>query len=612
MPNAVPAETVRFGAFELDLRAGDLRKDGVRIKLHNQPFQVLTLLVERAGQLVSREELRQKLWDSETFVDFDVGLNSAIKKLREALGDSAETPRFIETVPRRGYRFIGLQGPETAARRRPHIARWIAAALALFAVACAALLMVRHQQRAVEAPRPIRSLAILPFDTTAAETSDQHLGLGLTDLLITRLSNVRHLIVRPTSAVRGYLGRPTDSFDAGRKLNVDAVLEGSIRTTPDRVRVTVQLVRVGDRKPLWAGEFDQKRSDVFIIEDKISEQVADALMMQLSPDERVRLAKRYTTNPEAYDLYLQAEYRTDKVIREGRVRPNESVALLREAVQKDPSYALAWARLAELYGAAGAFNQMPPRFAFQEARTAVQKALQLDDELAEAHCAAGIIKMYWDLDYAGAERDFQRALQLNPRYARTLMHYGRLVQCLGRFDEAIALRKREIEIDPSNPGVQSHLYAAYLTARKDDLGIQQCRLVLRMDPNFSNAYASLARIYAVRGEYDKAIANAREAVRTDKEGFQGLALLGYALGMAGRKGEAAEILQRLEDNKGVQPFDLAVVQLGLGHKDDALQILEKAFDDRTYSLRLKTEPIFEPLRSDPRFKALLRRAGFGS
>jgi TolB-like protein/DNA-binding winged helix-turn-helix (wHTH) protein/Tfp pilus assembly protein PilF len=612
MPNAVPAETVRFGAFELDLRAGELRKDGVRIKLHNQPFQVLTLLIERAGQLVSREELRQKLWDSETFVDFDVGLNTAIKRLRDALGDAAEAPRFIETVPRRGYRFIGLQSSETAAERRPLRARWIAAALALLAIAGAALIIVKNQQRAIEAPQPIRSLAILPFDTTGAGPSEQHLGLGLPDLLITRLSNVRQLIVRPTSAVRGYVARQANSLDAGRKLNVDAVLEGSIRTAPDRVRVTVQLVRVRDQKPLWAGEFDQKRSDVFIIEDKISEQVADALVMQLSPNERVLLAKRYTTNPEAYDLYLQAKFRDDKVIREGRVRPNESVELLRQAVQKDPSYALAWARLAELYGAAGAFNQMPPRFAFQEARTAVQKALQLDDELSEAHCAAGIIKMYWDLDYPGAERDFQRALQLNPRNAKTLMHYGRLVQCLGRFDEAIALRKREIEIEPSNPGIQSHLASAYLTARKDDLGIQQCRLVLRMDPSFSFAYTSLARIYALRGEYGKAIANAREAVRTDKEGFQSLALLGYALGISGNKAEGTTILQRLQVEKGAQPFDIAVVQLGLGHKEDALQILEKSLDDRTYSLRLKTEPLFEPLHSDPRFKALLRRAGFGS
>jgi DNA-binding winged helix-turn-helix (wHTH) protein/TolB-like protein/Tfp pilus assembly protein PilF len=613
MPKAAPAETIRFGAFEVDLRAEELRKDGVRIKLHNQPFQVLTLLLEHPGQIVTREELRQKLWGSDTFVDFDVGLNSAIKKLRDALGDAADAPRFIETVPRRGYRFIGLQIRKPAAQLRSRVQRWTVAVLVLCAVAGATLLFLMKQRRAIEATQPIRSLAILPFDITAADRSDQHLGLGLPDLLITRLSNVRHLIIRPTSAVRGFAARGVTSLEAGRTLRVDAVLEGSIRTTPDRVRVTVQLLNVRDQRPIWAGQFDQKRSDTFIIEDKISEQVADALMMQLAPRERTLLAKRYTADAEAYDLYIQARYQQQQWILYQRNNVNEAIALLQRAVRKDPSFALAWAGLAELYGSSAAFGTLPPQDAFAKAGIAVYKALQLDDELSEAHCSAGVIKMYWDLDYAHAEREFLRALQLNPRNAIALMHYGRLVQCLGRFDEAIALRKREIEIDPLNPSVQSHLAAAYLTARRDELGIQQCLLVLRMDPHFSFAHISLARIHTLRGEYEQAIAEAREAVRTENGngyGLQSLAILGYALGMSGRRKEADDVLQQIGNDRRVLPFDLAIVHLALGHRDEVFRLLDKALEDRTYGLRLKTEPIFEPLHSDPRFKALLRRAGF--
>ncbi|HLJ75152.1 MAG TPA: tetratricopeptide repeat protein, partial [Thermoanaerobaculia bacterium] len=321
--------------------------------------------------------------------------------------------------------------------------------------------------------------------------------------------------------------------------------------------------------------------------------------------------KRYTADPEAYALYVEARYQESQRIRDQRFSLNDGIGLLEQAVQKDPSYALAWAALGEMYAASGAFAMMPPRDAFPKAKIAVQQALQLDDELSDAHCGAGVISMYWDLEYARAEREFSRALQLNPRNTLALMHYGRLLLCLGRFDESIALRKREIEIDPLNPGVQSFLAATYCTARRDELAIQQNQLVLRLDPGFSFAHTSLARLYTLRREYDKGIAEAREGVRTEKGigyGLQSLAMLGYALGMAGRKSEAAEILDRIKDDPRVLPFDVAIVQLALGNRDEVFRLLDKALNDRTYGLRLKAEPIFEPLHSDPRFKDLLRRA----
>lgn len=602
---------VQFGDFTLDESRRQLLKGAEPIHLSPKAFQLLSILIEQRPRAVSKKDLQQRLWP-DTFVT-EGNLAGTVAELRSALGDDRRESRFIRTLYGFGYSFtapIDTPGAQTDVRPRRKTSM---IAVLLGAVSTIGLLSLRSAtDTQITTRATIQSIAILPFDTSATDRADAHLGLGLADLLITRLSNVRHLVVRPTSAIRGYAEGRVESRDAGRKLRVDAVLEGSIRTTADRVRVTVQLLNVREQKPVWADRFDQKRGDLFTIEDAISERVADALMMRLTPTERSLLAKRYTADPEAYSLYIQARYQQEQTIREGRLDMSKAIELLKKAVQKDPEYALAWASLAEMYAGSGAFDQLPPRPAFENAKAAVERALQLDDGLSEAHCAAAVIKMYWDLDYAAAEREFIRALEVNPHNTIALMHYGRLVQCLGRFDEAIALRKREIEIDPLNPGAQSFLAAAYLTARQDDLGIQQSRLVLRMDPNFSSVHAHLARIYALRGEYDKAIAEAHEAMRTGSGSLQGLALLGYAMGMAGRKAEANDVLRQLEKAGGAHPFDIAIVHMALGHRDEVLRMLEKAVDDRTYVLRLKTEPIFAPLHHEPRFQVLLQRAGFGS
>jgi DNA-binding winged helix-turn-helix (wHTH) protein/TolB-like protein/Tfp pilus assembly protein PilF len=603
---------IHFGRFTFDESRRLLLKGADPVHLSPKAFQLLSILLRERPRAVSKRDLLDQLWPDR--IVSEGNLASAVAEVRSALDDDPHAPRFIRTFYGFGYAFAAAaeegDRPFNNAALRWRIAAYGALPLAASLVF---ILAIRTWQNPHgEAPARLRSLAVLPFDTTGdSNTSDKHLGLGLADLVIARLTNVHQLVVRPTSAIRRFAGRHTSSLNAGRELGVDAVLEGTIHTTPDRVRVTVQLLNVREQKPIWAGEFDQKRSDTFMIEDKISEQVADTLTMQLSPRERALLAKHYTADPEAYDLYIRARYQQQQWIGYERSNVNEAIMLLQEAVEKDSSYALAWATLAEFYASSAAFGNLRPADAFSKAEIAVHTALQLDDAVSEAHCSEGVIKMYWDLDYARAEREFLRALQLNPRNLIALMHYGRLVQCLGRFDEAIALRKRAIEIDPLSPAVRSHLAAAYLTARRDDLGIKQCLLVLHMDPHFSFAHISLARIYTLRGECDKAITEAREAVRTENGngyGLQSLAILGYTLGMCGRTKEAGEVLRRIENDRRALPFDLAIVNLALGHRDKVLRLLDRALDDRTYGLRLKTEPIFDSLRSDPRFKALLRRA----
>ena len=599
-----------FGDFTHDASRRLLLRGADPVHLSPKAFQLLSILLRERPRAVSKKDLLDQLWPDR--IVNEGNLASTVADLRSALGDDPHAPRFIRTFYGYGYSFTAAADEED--RRLPAARRWRLPAFGAIAVATSLLVLLTLHSSVKsrgETPAPIQSLAVLPFDTTGTTAADKHLGLGLADLLIARLSNLHHLVVRPTSAVRSFTDRRTSSLNAGRELRVDAVLEGSIRTTADRVRVTVQLLNVREQKPIWTGEFDQKRADTFIIEDKISEQVADALTVHFGPKERVLLAKRYTADPEAYDLYIQARYQEGQWIRNERRNLNGAIALLQQAVRKDPSYALAWAGLGELYASSAAFGELPPQDAFAKAGSATQNAMQLDDELSEAHCSAAVIKMYWDLDYGEAEHEFRRALQLNPRNAIALMHYGRLVQSLGRFDQAIALRKREVEIDPLDPGVQSHLAAAYLTARRDELGIRQSLLVLHMAPDFSFAHISLARIYTLRGEYDKAIAEAREAVRTENGngyGLQSRAILGYALASSGRTKEAGEVLREIGNDERVLPFDLAIVHLALGHRDEVFRLLDKALDDRTYGLRLKTEPIFEPLHSDPRFKALLRRA----
>ncbi|HEY8132145.1 MAG TPA: tetratricopeptide repeat protein, partial [Thermoanaerobaculia bacterium] len=486
--------------------------------------------------------------------------------------------------------------------------------LALIAtVGIVALLSLRSSP--VQSGAPIRSIAVLPFDASGSDRADEHLGLGLPDLVITRLSNVRHLVVRPTSAMRQYAGQHFDSRDAGRRLKVDAVLEGSIRTTPDRIRVTVQLVNVQDQKPIWADQFDAKRNEMFALEDDISAKVAEALMMRLTPTEESLLAKRYTANPAAYELYMQGRYEIERQRREGRIEHRMRAAeLFEKAARIDPTYALAWAGVAQAYSIQGQFivryAGVPPRVAFEKAEAAVRKALQLDDDLSEAHSAAGAIKMYWDLDYAGAERELRRALELNPRNTLALQHYGYLLQCLRRFDESLAVKKRQVEIDPMNPGVQWALAHLYLTARQDEQGIRQALMVLSMEPNYQEVYVALTRIHVLRGEYDKAIAYGEKLLQIDPANPRAQAFLGYALGKAGRKAEANQILQHLKKDPRSSPFEIAVAHLGLDEREAVFPLLEKALNDRTYAIRLNTEPVLDPLRSDPRFIDLLQRAGF--
>ena len=597
-----------FGDFTLDESRRLVLRGVEPLHLSPKAFQLLSILIQESPKAVSKNDLQERLWP-ETFVT-EGSLAGLVTEVRSALGDDRREPRYIRTLYGFGYSFTAPLA-EAAARSKP--VRWghLTAAALIAAVGIVVLLSLRSSVAPVQANAPIRSIAVLPFDASGTDRADEHLGLGLPDLVITRLSNVRQLIVRPTSAIREYAGQHVDSREAGQKLKVDAVLEGSIRTTPDRVRVTVQLLNVREQKPIWADQFDEKRSEMFVLEDNISARVAEALMMRLTPNEKSLLAKRYTANPQAYELYMQGRYELERERREGQFGHRmKAVQLFEEAAAKDPAYALAWAGVAQAYANNQLATIMPLSVAFGKAEAAARKALQLDPELSEAHCAAGAVKMYWELDYAGAERELRRALELNPRNTIALTSYGYLLQCLRRFDESIAVKERQIEIDPMNAGAHWALANSYLTARQDERGIWQALMVLSMEPNYTEIYVALTRTYALRGEYDKAIAYGQKLVQMSPSNPRALAFLGYALGKAGRKAEANQILEQLKKNGHTPPFLIAVVYLGLGEREAVFPLLEQGINDRSYAIRMNTEPVLDPLRSDPRFISLLQRAGF--
>ena len=365
---------------------------------------------------------------------------------------------------------------------------------------------------------------------------------------------------------------------------------------------------------MWAEDFDEKRAEMFAIEDRISLRVADALMMRLTPGEKELLAKRYTGDADAYQLYLQGRYYQQQGL-EGRADGRRiAVQFYEKAVDKDPTYALAWAGLSLGHAGLAVYNQASPQLTWPKAETAAIKALELDDELSEAHTASGAVKEFWQTDFAGAEREFQRALELNPRNIFALRYYENLLSCTKRFDESIALRERVVDLAPLSPVFQAELASGYFVAGRDDRGIQLALLVLGMDPNQLLAHNELAKAYARRHDYEKAIAHARRAAALS--GGQRSPVLGYVLGMAGRRAEAEKILQDLEsrsDKEGFSPLNIAIVYLGLGDREAALRELERV--ENTHSvgtLRLGVEPIFDPIRSDPRFSALLKRVGLPS
>jgi TolB-like protein/Tfp pilus assembly protein PilF len=568
-----------FGSYRLDLAERLLLRDGQVVPLTLKAFDLLLALVENNGHLFEKEALLKAVWP-DSFVEEGV-LSVNVFKLRKALGET-EGLKFIETVPKRGYRFV-------------------AAVQAVYATPPLAATSVKGDS----APS---SIAVLPFRSLGADDSDDYLGLGLADALITRLSQLRRLVVRPTSAVRKYTGAVQDAQVAARDLMVEAVLEGSLRRSGERLRVTVQLIGSHEGGPLWAEKFDAQFTDIFAVEDSISAQVARALLQQLSGEEEQRLAKRQTANAEAYQRYLKGRYFWNKRTAAGL---HKGIEYFQQALEIDPQYALAWAGIADSY-LLGA-NLQPPHEAMPKAKAAALRALELDDTLAEAHASLARIRMFFDWDWAGAESAFRRALALNPNYVTARQWFANYLVAVGRAAEAIAEINLAQELDPVSLVINTARGWVYYFAREYDQALEQYQRALEMDASFVLAQREIGMVYERKGMYAEALEAAQQALRLGGENAIALTLLGRFYAVAGQHDDAEQVLARLQalaSTSYVPPLLFAPIYAALGQHEQALEWLEKAYADRSSPLAwLKVDPWFDSLRAEPRFAELLRRIG---
>ena len=566
---------IRFGEYEADLRSGELRKRGTRIKLPGKSFDVLALLLEHPGELVTREELQARLWPADVFVDFENNLNTAVARVREALGDSAEKPRFIETLPRRGYRFIARL-PDTPAR--------------------------------VLSPAGRSKLAVLPLENLSGDPAQEYFSDGMTEELITQLAGLtpeRLAVIARTSAMH-YKGTRKDVARIGRELGVDYVVEGSVRRADGRVRISVQLIQVSDQTHLWAQSYDSGLGDILKVQTEVAQAIARQIQITLPSTGGLRPA--LAVDPEAYDAYIKGLYHFSHFNPSGL---NKAIEYFELAIKKDPRYAAAYAKLATTHALLGFFGWATASQAFPKAEKAALAALQVDDTHPDAHHALADAHFFHHWNLAAAEREYQRAVELAPN--DPFQRWG-LFMFLGsmREDHAQAVAEAELarELDPLSVLLRSSFGYVLFWSRRYDQAIAESRGALEMDPNCVLAYYVLGLAWLAKCSFEDAIAVFLEATHRFRDSYS-LACLGMAYGLAGRQAEAREALAELERraaSQAVSPASFAWVYIGLGDKQSALDWLEKALAQHHPSvLWLRCSPPFDPLRSEPRFEQLLAR-----
>jgi TolB-like protein/DNA-binding winged helix-turn-helix (wHTH) protein/Flp pilus assembly protein TadD len=620
------ARIVRFGIFELDSQSGELRRHGLKVRLPEQAFQILRLLLARPGEVVTREELRQHLWTSETFVDFDVGLNNAIRKLREALGDSAEDPRFVETLPRRGYRFVASVQPaapaqtlETQAGRtasppmRGRL-RWLAAGLLL--VAAIAALGVGYQsgwferQRSGAASDLVRSLVVLPFDNLTGDPAQEYVVEAVTDALTTDLAQIDGLRVISRTSARQYKRSAKRLPAIGDELKVDAMLEGSVMRSGQQVRVTAQLIHIGTDRHLWAHSYDGELTDVVRLQQRIAREIAAAIGLRLAPP-TAGVQELRAVNPQAYEAYLKGLFAVGRTSYEGF---RAAVAYFEEAIDRQPDFAPAYAALAQAQHQFLFAGPLSPRETMPKAAAAARKALQLDETVPQAHQVLGGILHHFYWQWEQGDKEFARARALSSDSAESRSAGVPALIRNGRFQEAIALTERARKNDPLSFSTSMNLATAYRAAGQHDRAVAEIRRSLEIAPGHPRGHFQLGVTFIFMGRLNDAIAELETAVRSAQGGnprFQ--ALLGYAYAAAGRPLDARRILKDLEAlarQQYVSAFGIALIYDALGEKEPAVAAVDRAYQDRAVEFSQMTQyPPFKTIASDPRFQARMREIG---
>jgi DNA-binding winged helix-turn-helix (wHTH) protein/TolB-like protein/Tfp pilus assembly protein PilF len=616
-----------FGSFRLDPVERLLCHQDEVVPLAPKVFDTLLALVENSGHLVEKDQLMKRVWPN-TFVE-ECNLTLYISTLRKALGGNATEHQYIETIPKRGYRFVAsvreFQDENTDLLVEEHTrssiiteereetrtqefsetsvekvlstgtARKRRTGWQLHSLFTAILLIglgvtmpvfyfwLSGKPKATEPGTAVRSVAVLPFKPLSPDGIDEYLGLGMADALITRLSNIKQVVVRPTSSILKYNVSGQDPQAAGRELQVESVLDGKIQRVGDRIRITVQLVSARDGLPLWADKFHEQFTNVFAVQDSISEQVAKALMLKLSGEEKKLLTRHDTEDSEAYQFYTEGRYHWNKRTTGGLTK---GIEYFKKAIEEDPEYALAYAGLADSYNMLAGYGLIPPKDSFPRAKEAARNALQIDDTLAEAHTALAYATMYYDWNWPEAEREFKLAIELNPNYAFAHHWYALYLQAMQRHDEAIVEMKRALELDPLSLIINSSMSWVFCWAGRHDDAIESALKALELDPHFVMAHVRLGEAYEQKLMFEQAIREFQQAVTLTERRPRMLAQLAHAYVLAGKKSQAQLLLNEAKERlkrRYDTPYFLALTYMVLGERDR--------------------------LRPDPKFQDLLGRIG---
>jgi TolB-like protein/tetratricopeptide (TPR) repeat protein len=577
------ADVLYFGTFELDLRTRELRRKGVKIRVQEQPLQLLAMLLEHPGELLTREELRRKLWPDDTFVDFDHGLNTAVNRLRTALGDSADKPRFIETLPRKGYRFVG----QVSASGRPGLP-------------------------AAKAKSDKIRLAVLPLNDYSDGSRDEYFSDGLTEELITQLGglNPSRLGVIARTSMSRYKNTQKSIREIGHELDVDYVLEGSVRRVGERVRISAQLIDARDETHVWAQPFERDMRDVLLLQDEVSRLVAGSIRITLAPQEQERFASLRRVDPEAYDACLQGRFYWRKLCGYGW---KQACSHFERAIAKDPGYAAAYSGLADCYLKEGQFFIRPPKEAFERAREAASRAIAIDPTLAEAHGSLAMVLFLYDWDWTGAEREFRSALMLGAQIGILHSWYSWFLLAMGKNEESLREAQLALVLEPSG-NITNTIMGWYCLVHDDySLADMYCRKAIEMEPDSFLPHLLLGMARIAESRIEEAIALINRSTQLLKTDYStGILAAAYA-----RSGQQEKIVRLREDltKKSEGTFVgagvFAMLAMTMGDLSQTFEWLDKAYDEHNSSLvMLNCNPAFRPIRSDPRFQAILRRMNF--
>jgi len=627
---------LRFGSFEANVRAGELRKRGLKVRLQDQPFQILVMLLERPGELVTRQEIHQKLWPADTFVGFDHGLNNAINRLREALGDSAETPRFIETLPRKGYRFIALvtgdgqlaEAEYPAAAATPVVEtgpidprlsarpRFLVTILVLcFALALAGMVYLGWRRLRAGRPSPGSEyvmLAVLPFQNLSGDPSQDYFGDGLTEEVIAQLGALSPdqlgVIARTTSMAYKHTSKSVEQI--GSELGVGYVLESSVRRDGNQVRISVQLIRVHDQVHVWARSYDRQISHSIELQEEVAKAVAEQIEVKLSPSYKGR------TNPhhldaEANEAYLRGRYFWNQFTPEGY---RQAISYFQQAIARDSNFAEAYSGLADSYNFLVVTDSIPASEGHPKALEAARRAVSLGVNLAEPHASLAVALGRSEWNWPGAEDEFKRAIALNPSYSMVHRLYASILGATRRHHEAWEQINAAMRLDPLSLPNNAEVVRTLYYSRDYDRAIEQGQKALQLDPNYARTQFWLGRVYSQKQMHSEAIAASRKILEAMPDSNLALTEMAYSLAARGRQTEARKILRRLEERSErsfVPNYNLAVIHIALNEEDIAMRYMQQAYENRDWALLvLAVEPRLDPLRRDPRFQEISAKLKF--